>query len=264
MRTLKLRTAVAVCAATLVAASLFAAKLDRRTLAVVNGHKITDSYLEERFKSLPEAYRGDFANRKDELLEQLIIERLLIQEAQKRGLADGPDSSGGDGSAAMGLIQTLFSEVTASVRVEDAEIRKFYESNKKTLPSQPFERLKEDIREYLLSQKQNEAFNAFALGPCTFAYLAPVLGLVFKTASTDPGYFCASHGVLRGGSHVGHPPRGSALQENRAVPELGVEDEAYRGCEENVRVPHTSRGGVHYFEKKLIPGLSDEVRVRGG
>ena len=28
----------------------------------------------------------------------------------------------------------------------------------------------------------------FALGPCTFAYLAPVLGLVFKTASTDPGY----------------------------------------------------------------------------
>ena len=161
MRTLKLRTAVAVCAATLVAASLFAAKLDRRTLAVVNGHKITDSYLEERFKSLPEAYRGDFANRKDELLEQLIIERLLIQEAQKRGLAAGPDSSGGDGSSAMGLIQTLFSEVTASVRVEDAEIRKFYESNKQTLPSQPFERLKEDIREYLLSQKQNEAFNAF-------------------------------------------------------------------------------------------------------
>ena len=161
MRTLKLRAAVAVCAATLVAASLFAAKLDRRTLAVVNGHKITDSYLEERFKSLPEAYRGDFANRKDELLEQLINERLLIQEAQKRGLAAGPDSSGGDGSAAMGLIQTLFSEVTASVRVEDAEIRKFYESNKQTLPSQPFERLKEDIREYLLSQKQNEAFNAF-------------------------------------------------------------------------------------------------------
>jgi thioredoxin 1 len=61
----------------------------------------------------------------------------------------------------MGIIQKLFADVTASVLVEDAELRKFYDANKQTLPPQPFEQLKKDIREYLLAQKQNEAFNAF-------------------------------------------------------------------------------------------------------
>lgn len=135
-------------------------KLDRHTLAVVNGYKITDTYLDERFKSLPETYRSVYANRKDELLEQLIIERILIQEAEKRGLVTRSDGQE-DMEAAMGHIQKLFEEVTASVRVEDGEIRNFYESNKDSLPPQPLEKLRQDIEEYLLAQKQNEVFNEF-------------------------------------------------------------------------------------------------------
>jgi len=145
----------------LFAASLFAAKFNRHTIAVVNGYKITDSYLEERYKNLPEAYRSAYANRKDELLEQLVIERILIQEAEKRGLSAGPDATESGRSPEIALIQKLFAEVTASARVEDVEIRKFYDANKQTLPPQPFEQLKSDIEEYLLAQKQNEAFNSF-------------------------------------------------------------------------------------------------------
>jgi thioredoxin 1 len=153
---------IGVCAVTLLAVSLVGAKLDRRTLAVVNGHKITGSYLEKRLKNLPETYKSTFTNRKDELLEQLVVERILLQEAEKRGLSTRPDAPKEGGSAEMALIRKLFADVTASVLVEDAEIRKFYDANKQTLPSNPFERLKNDIREYLLAQKQNEAFNDFA------------------------------------------------------------------------------------------------------
>lgn len=148
----------------IIAAIFFITKQGRSTkdtIAVVNGYKIKEAYLEERFKSLPEPYQVAYTNRKDELLEQLIIERTLIQEAERRGLASVQEKAGDDQKKAMELIQKLFDDVTSSVQVNDTEIINFYETNKDALPPLPLEKLRDDIEEYLLAQKQNEVFNEF-------------------------------------------------------------------------------------------------------
>ena len=59
-----------------------------------------------------------------------------------------------------------------------------------------------------------------ALGPCTFAYMAPMLAVTFKVAGTSPLYGAALLGLLRGRALPGHRPGGIERRLDPAGPGL--------------------------------------------
>lgn len=65
---------------------------DETVLATVSDARITLAHVEEALRALPDQYRGMVERSKQDLLEELITRKLLLQEARSRGLmpADHP------------------------------------------------------------------------------------------------------------------------------------------------------------------------------
>jgi len=123
---------------------------------VVNLHPITEQELEERYLSLPENYRGVFKNNKEGLLDQMITEELLYQEATRRGFGgDGSAAAGPDGK--MAVIRKLVGVVSEKITVSDKEIREFYDTHPVEVQGASYDQVKDSIKDYLAGQKQNEA-----------------------------------------------------------------------------------------------------------
>ena len=57
-----------------------------KALAVVNGQPITEQDVTERLAKLSPAYRQALGNDRHRLLEEMVLEVLLLQEASRRGL----------------------------------------------------------------------------------------------------------------------------------------------------------------------------------
>lgn len=57
-----------------------------KTLAVVNGDVITEQAVNHRMERLPASYRQALGGDRRRLLEEMVLETLLFQEARKRGL----------------------------------------------------------------------------------------------------------------------------------------------------------------------------------
>lgn len=57
-----------------------------QVLAVVNGQAITESDVSHRMAKLPASYRQALSGNRRRLLEEMVLEALLFQEARKRGL----------------------------------------------------------------------------------------------------------------------------------------------------------------------------------
>lgn len=103
-----------------------------QALAVVNGQPITQRDLDARMAKLTPAYRQALGNDRRRLLEEMVLETLLIQEARKRGIER--DSQ----------VQTLLQEAKKQimigrlleregreqVEVSDQEIAAYYERHK--------------------------------------------------------------------------------------------------------------------------------------
>lgn len=64
-------------------ANLYNAPEQPKAAAIVNGVPITEDTLEREYAALPDSYKGVVA--KDAILDELIMEELLIQEAEKNG-----------------------------------------------------------------------------------------------------------------------------------------------------------------------------------
>ncbi|UCB44898.1 MAG: thioredoxin fold domain-containing protein [Spirochaetota bacterium] len=130
------------------------------TLAIVNGKEIKLKYLKERFESMPERFREEYENDKSGLLDQLIIEMLLIDEARKLGFESKLQDTDKKQKNAK-LINMLLSTIATKVVVKEEELIDFYSTNKEKMGDIPFEKVKENIHEYLLSQKQDQEINTY-------------------------------------------------------------------------------------------------------
>lgn len=89
------------------------------------------------------------------LVEQIATEKLLIAIARKDAadsnrtdLASKPDNE---------VIQAYFEKVVKSLSVTDAEIKKFYEENKDACGGAALDSMKDQIKQYVLGQKQQLA-----------------------------------------------------------------------------------------------------------
>ncbi len=101
--------------------------------AVVNGHVIMEQELDQRMARLNPSYRSALGNDRRRLLEDMILETLLVQEARRRGLDNDPQ------------VRQLFKEARRqillgrllekakdqeSVKVTDQEVTQFYKDNR--------------------------------------------------------------------------------------------------------------------------------------
>ncbi len=136
-------------------------KPDKNTLAVVNGFNITEDYFHKRFQDLPEEYKNAYKINQEELLEQLIVERMLVQEAEKMGIIADPGDTAGQTEQNSMLLKKLFSRLTEDVKIEESEIREFYEVNKARMNSNPYEQVKLDIEGHLTVQKKNQTIEEY-------------------------------------------------------------------------------------------------------
>ena len=104
---------------------------EKTVVAEVNGEPIYLEDLQEIWDALPEVYRVQFPGGIKDLLEQLIRETLLAQQAKKLGLEDDPVIQKRlEDIKRQLLVQELIKrEIIDKVQVTDEEIEKEYTSN---------------------------------------------------------------------------------------------------------------------------------------
>lgn len=125
---------------------------NNRIVAQVNGEPIYLNELEEIWSGLPESYRIQFPGGMKDLLEQLIRQTLLVQEAKKINLENDP--------VVVKRLESLKKQVLVSefirkaiidtVKVSDEEVEKEYNANP-TLYTEP-ERVK--VSHIMVSSKE--------------------------------------------------------------------------------------------------------------
>lgn len=139
-----------------------------KVLATVNGKKITESQLNSAIDSLPAKYQRLKNNPqfRKMVLENMVKEEILYQEAQKEGIEKDPKVQKELELAKRRiLVQELIRKhvKVPKVNVTDEEARAFYEKNKKQFVDPngkpiPFQSLKPFIVQSLKQQEEQEAF----------------------------------------------------------------------------------------------------------
>ena len=104
----------------------------KEIVATVNGEKITMAMLDVRINELPEYYQSAAAEHKKEILDDLIIEKLLFEEAKKRKLHKDKDVRNLIRKAQKKiLIAKLLDEKTSSdAQISDEDIELYYSQYK--------------------------------------------------------------------------------------------------------------------------------------
>jgi protein-disulfide isomerase len=116
-------------------------------LAVVNGQEITEADIESRIKGQLLQINNQLYALKKQAVDALIAERLLSQEAAKRGLTSQ---------------QLLQQEVVSKINaVRDKEIEQFYQTNKARMGNQPLEDLKARIAQHLQDVQRRQHQQTF-------------------------------------------------------------------------------------------------------
>ncbi len=130
------------------------------TLATVNERVVTSEDFDRELESLAPEYREIFEEEKEEFLNQLITMEILLQEAERQGLAKEKEVQEqiviNKEKRREILIQELVEKVTRDVEVSIEELRTLYEEVKAEIPEKSFEEAKAQLKTYLIQQKQNK------------------------------------------------------------------------------------------------------------
>ncbi len=104
-----------------------------KTAAVVNGQVITEQEVTQRMAGLNPSYRTALGNDRKKLLEEMIMETVLLQEARRRGLDRDSQVKQLLKEAKRQILLGRLLEVlrdSKQVEVTDEEVRRIYEANK--------------------------------------------------------------------------------------------------------------------------------------
>jgi len=114
---------------------------------------ITAQQVQDALKQAKPDVQSQLAKNQFFLLEQRAIQPLLLAEARAWARAQGRPIQGTDSS----LVQAYQRSLTEGVTVSDAEVRQYYQENQAMLGNAPFDAVKDELRNYLLDQKRQDA-----------------------------------------------------------------------------------------------------------
>ena len=116
--------------------------------------EITTGEIEKSIAEAPVAVQAQLKKNAFFLLEQVALEKLLLHVAEK-DVAESKTDLGGKPDRE--IIQTYLEKVVKEIEVTNAEAKAFYEENKEMLGGAPFDRIKEQLRQYVLIQRREDA-----------------------------------------------------------------------------------------------------------
>ncbi len=132
--------------------------LSGNVLAIVNGEELTLTALNQEFNALPLQAREYFKDDKAGFLEELIIKRLLLQDARRKKISELSEyktaSTQNSAQKEQLMINILLRELVANVSVTESEMREFFDRNKDQFPHSDYESVKEQVRSNALEEKQ--------------------------------------------------------------------------------------------------------------
>jgi|GEM_PF-140570 len=108
---------------------------------------IAQKDIDAEIAKAPEAVREQLRKNAFFLLEQMATQKLLLQEARKA------DTNSDDERT---MLQSYFRGLVKDAKVSDQEIAEFYEQNRDMVGEATLEQISQQIRQYLLQQKQQE------------------------------------------------------------------------------------------------------------
>jgi len=117
---------------------------------------IKDKDVNEEIAKAQEQMRPKLQKNALFVLEQIATFKLLLAEAKSEAAKSGTDISKKDEQA---IMQDYLRTLAKSVNVGNAEILDFYNSNKEAIGNAPLEKVKPQIEQFLLQQKQQELVN---------------------------------------------------------------------------------------------------------
>jgi thioredoxin 1 len=133
-------------------------QLSGHILAVVNGEEVTLTALNGEFNALPLKAKEYFKNDKAGFLEELIIKRLLLQDAQHKKIFELSDYktavAKNPAQKEQLMINILLRELVANVTIVESELREFFDRNNDQFPDGNYESIKEQVRRKALEEKQ--------------------------------------------------------------------------------------------------------------
>jgi len=123
----------------------------RAAAVTITGKQVADEIAET-----PPGVQAQLKKHQFFLLEQMAVKALLEAEAQAWARAEKRDAAEGAEAVLRAYIQSIAKKATVS---ED-ELTEFYDANKDMLGGVTYDAVKEDLRAYLLQDKQQEAVQA--------------------------------------------------------------------------------------------------------
>jgi peptidylprolyl isomerase len=169
-----------------VLAAFAASSLCAATLATVNGEKITSEAINALLAQNPQAPAYEQLNdeQKKEVLDKVIEQKLLVQQAKKSGVEKESEYKTQLNALQDNLAIGVYLKKKAdSTAVTDAEVKKFYEENKARL-----ERPESVRARHILVEKEGDAKSIIkALGSKKGDDLEKEFEKLAKEKSIDPG-----------------------------------------------------------------------------
>ena len=113
------------------------------------------STLDSELAKIPAAVQEEMKKNKLFLLEQLATNKILIETVKKE---PGSKPSPADEKK---LLQEFFEKIVSGISVTDQEAEDFYKNNKDMCGETPLEQMKDQIKEYVRQQKQQNKVNEY-------------------------------------------------------------------------------------------------------
>jgi thiol-disulfide isomerase/thioredoxin len=123
-------------------------------LVLVNGKEIRESTLKEALDQAEPQIRDELRRNLFFLLEQEVMKEIILQKARASGIQM-------EGISDEEAIQTYFSRIVEGVTVDPGEIKAFYEENREMVGGIPLDQVKENIEQFLLQKKRQDAVQDF-------------------------------------------------------------------------------------------------------
>jgi len=123
--------------------------------------QINQQEVAEEIEKAPERLRPQLRRNAFFVLEQLATRRFLLSEARRWAAAHNPPVKADSEDS---LIREYLQSVAQRASVSDEEVRTFYGHNKELVGGAPLERVRDDLKQYLLSEKRQTAVEAHIAG----------------------------------------------------------------------------------------------------
>ena len=136
-------------------------EIDKDTVALINNFKITESFLNEKFKALPDQLKSTYKNDKESLLDQLIIREVLFQDAEQKGFTRDLDDMKNEEEKKDKAINNFITDLTQKIEISEEEIEDLYQDHISEMKGASLDEVKSDLRNYLIQQKKSEMINQY-------------------------------------------------------------------------------------------------------